>query len=92
MMLCLLFESIDSKSPCTILLIIKTLFLSPQNATMIHFPLKGLCFLLPLTRSQPTPRNLAANLHQVNQNGQKDKQTDTKLLKRGKITPSKTPT
>lgn len=36
-----------------------------MNATMIHFPLKGLCFLLPLTRSQPTPRNLAANLHQV---------------------------
>nr|XP_058950351.1 uncharacterized protein LOC131777994 [Pocillopora verrucosa] len=36
-----------------------------MNVTMIHFPLKGLCFLLPLTRSQPTPRNLAANLHQV---------------------------
>lgn len=36
-----------------------------MNATMIHFPLKGLCFLLPLTRSQPTPRNLATNLHQV---------------------------
>ena len=40
-------------------------FCSPQNATVIHFPLKSICFLLPLTRDQPTPKNLLRNLQGV---------------------------
>ncbi|XP_078352923.1 uncharacterized protein LOC144637719 [Oculina patagonica] len=39
-----------------------------MNATMIHFPLRSVCFLLPLARDQPTPKNLVRNLQQVASN------------------------
>lgn len=35
------------------------------NATVIHFPLKRVCFLLPLARDQPTPKNLVRDLQEV---------------------------
>lgn len=41
-------------------------FPSPQNVTIIHFPLnESICFLLPLARDQPTPKNLVRNLQEV---------------------------
>lgn len=51
-----------------------------KNATVIHFPLKSVCFLLPLARDQPTPKNLVRNLQEVAVNNVVTTQKETVMV------------